>query len=140
MSWIIYGLIAIWMIALSDLCRKLVSNLKDPVFANFVFQVGAFSTALLVFLFTGGVIEKKPKVIAFGLIGGCLIALFSLFTIKALKIGPSLSVVMPSIRIGGVALVALLGILILKEKLSFQVLLGLIFSAIGVYLLFTIKK
>lgn len=138
MSWIIYALIAIGLMGVSDLFRKLGSNLKDPIFANFVFQIAAFTISTLMFLATRKVIND-PKGIIYALIGGTLIALFTTFSFKALSIGPGVSVVMPALRIGGVTLVAILGIIVLKEKLTLQTLFGLIFSAVGIYLLFSNK-
>ena len=39
----------------------------------------------------------------YAFVGGVLIAIFTLFSIKALQIGPGVSTVMPMVRIGGVA-------------------------------------
>ena len=51
----------------------------------------------------------------------------------------TVSVAMPAMGIGGVALLALLGVFFLKEKLSWQTMAGLLFSFIGIYLLFSNK-
>ena len=138
MNWIVYALIAIGFMGISDLFRKLASNLQDSIFSNLMFQTGAMSIALILFLFSRKVINH-PKDIIFALIGGGLISLFTTLSFKTLAIGPGVSVVMPTLRIGGVTLVALLGLIILKEKLSLQTIFGLIFSFIGIYLLFSNK-
>lgn len=138
MNWIFYSLIAISLMGVSDLFRKLASGLNDPIFTNFVFQCAAFSISTVVFLFTRKV-DNNPKLIFYAIISGLLIAVFSMFSFKALSTGPGVSVVMPALRIGGVTLVAILGILILKEKLTIQTFFGLIFSTIGIYLLFSNK-
>jgi len=139
MNWIIYALMAIGLMGVSDLFRKLASNFKDPFFANLIFQLGATLAAVITYLIFSRQIESNPKYTLYALIGGALIAIFTLFSFKVLSVGPGVSVVMPVLRIGGVALVALLGVLILREKLTLQTLFGLIFSAIGIYLLFSNK-
>lgn len=138
MNWVIYALIAIFLMGISDIFRKLGSGLRDPVFANLVFQLGAFLTAIVLFT-TSRKIVNDPKGMLSALIGGVLISLFTLISFKALSIGPGVSVVMPALRIGGITLVAILGILILKEKFTIQTFFGILLSAIGLYLLFTGK-
>lgn len=139
MSWVIYSLVAIGIVGISDLFRKLASNLKDPFFANLVFQLSATTVAVISFLIFSRKIEQNPRSILFASLGGMTIAVFSVLSFKALASGPGVSVVMPALRIGGVMLVAVLGILVLKEKITLQTLFGLIFSAIGIYLLFSNK-
>jgi uncharacterized membrane protein len=139
MSWIIYSLIGIGLMGVSDLFRKLALGLKDPLFTNLVFQSAAFSTAIILFLLFGRKTENNPKYILYAIIAGITICTFSILSFKALSTGPGVSVVMPVLRIGGVSLVAILGIFILKEKLTFQTIFGLLFSGIGIYLLFLNK-
>ena len=139
MSWIIYSLIAIGIVGMSDIFRKLASNLKDPFYTNLIFQFAAFSTALISYLVFSRRIENNPSSILFAILGGTTIAAFSLFSFKALATGPGVSVVMPTLRIGGIAFLVLLGVLFLREKLTLYTVTGLIFSAIGIYLLFSNK-
>ena len=61
MNWILYALGAISAVAVSDLFRKLGSNLKDPFFSNLVFQVGTFSTAVIMYLLFSRKLEGNPK-------------------------------------------------------------------------------
>ncbi len=139
MNWITYALIGIGFLGVSDLFRKLASvNLKDPVFANLVFQTGTFFFAVVIFLISRKV-EYEPKGMMFAFIAGVLISAFTLFSFKALAVGPGVSTVMPVLRIGGVTLVAILGVLILREKMIPQAVLGLVFASIGIYLLFSSK-
>lgn len=139
MDWIIYSLIGIFIVGFSDIFRKLATSLKDPFFTNLVFQAGSFFTAILLFAIFSRKIEYNPRDMTYAVIGGLTISMFSLFSFKALSTGPGVSVVMPAMRIGGVALVSILGVLLLKEKLSIQTIIGLIFSFIGIYLLFLNK-
>lgn len=89
MSWVIYALIAIGLMGVSDLFRKLASGLKDPIFANFIFQIAAFFISTLMFIAARRVVND-PKGIVYAIIGGTLIALFTTFSFKALSIGRSI--------------------------------------------------
>lgn len=128
---------AITALGTADFFRKLASNIKDPVFTNLLFQAGAFTAALIIFL-THRKTAGDTNSILYALIGGVLISLFSLASFKALSLGP-VSVVWPAIRVGGLALVVIFGIIILKERLSLQTLFGFIFALAGVYLLLSHK-
>ncbi len=139
MSWIFYSLIAIGIVGVSDIFRKLASNLKDPFFTNLVFQTAASITTVITYLIFSRNVENDPKGIIYAILGGVTIATFSLFSFKALSTGPGVSVVMPVLRIGGISFLVLLGIIFLKEKISTQTIIGLLFSVIGIYLLFSNK-
>src|SRR3989344_3558484 len=115
MTWLLYALGAISAVAASDIFRKLGSNLKDPFLSNLIFQAGSITTAIVMYLLFSRKLEGNPKGIVFALIGGVLISVFTTFTFKALSLGP-VSTVIPVIRVGGVIVVATLGILLLKEK------------------------
>ena len=137
--WSIYALFAILFAGFSDLFRKLGSDLKDPFFSNLVFQIGTFTTSIILYLLFSRKIVNDPKGITYAVIGGILISIFTTFSFKALSSGPGASVVLPTLRIGGIMLVVVLGVLILKEKLSLNTIAGLILSSIGIYLLFSNK-
>ena len=135
MNWIIFALGAIGAGAISDLFRKLGSNLRDPYLSNLIFQIGALSTAIILYFFFSRNIEGNPKGMMYALIGGILISIFTTFSFKALAEGPNVSTVIPVIRIGVVVLVVILGILLLKDKITWNIVIGLILAGSGVYIL-----
>lgn len=135
MNWIIFALGAIGAGAISDLFRKLGSNLKDPFFANLIFQTGAFIAGVVLFLFFSRKFAGNPQTMLYAFIGGILISVFTMLSFKALAGGPGVSTVMPFLRIGVVLLVVMLGILLLKEKLTWHIVLGVLLAGSGVYLL-----
>ncbi len=137
MQWWVYTLLALTALGTADFFRKLASNIKDPVFTNLLFQTGAFTVALLLFLFHRKTAGDTHSVV-YALIGGALISIFSLVSFKALSLGP-VSLVWPAIRVGGLVFVVILGVFLLKEKLSFQTILGFTFAVIGLYLLLSHK-
>lgn len=137
MNWISYALIAIIIVGFSDLFRKLASGLKDPFFANLIFQIGSVSAAIVLYVIFSRKIQLDPKFMSYAFIGGALISTFTLFSFKALSTGPGASTVLPVLRIGGISLAVVLSIFLLKEQLTMQKFIGLALSFFGVYLLFS---
>ena len=137
MNWTSYALIAIGIVGFSDIFRKLASGLKDPFFANLVFQIGSVTAAIVLYVLFSRKVQFDSKLMPFAFISGLLISTFTLFSFKTLSIGPGASTVIPVLRIGGIALVVLLGIFLLKEQFTIQKFMGLALSFIGVYLLFS---
>ncbi len=135
MNWIIFALGAISSGAISDLFRKLGSNLKDPFLSNLVFQVGSLTTAIILYMIFSRKVEGNSKGILFALIGGVFISIFTTFSFKALASGPDVSTVIPVLRIGVVLLVVILGILLFKDKITWNLIIGIILATLGVYLI-----
>lgn len=136
MNWIWYAIGAITAGAFSDLFRKLGSNLKDPFFSNLVFQTASFTMAIVLFMLFSKQTENNSRGILYAVIGGLLISLFTTFTFKALSSGPGVSTVIPIIRVGAVLLVSILGVLLFRDKLTWNLALGVILACAGVYLIF----
>lgn len=139
MSWIIYALGAISAVAVSDLFRKLGSNLKDPFLSNLIFQIGSITTAIMLWLIFSRKFESNSIGFLYAVIGGVLISIFTTFSFKALELGPGVSTVIPIIRVGGVLLVAILGVLIFRDKLTWNLALGILLAVCGVSLIFSAK-
>ena len=139
MNWILYALGAIAAVAISDLFRKLGSSLQDPFFSNLVFQGASVGMAVLLWLLFSRRFEYTNKGVLYVLIGGLLISVFTAFLFKALEVGPGVSTVIPIVRVGGVLLVAICGILLFGEKLTWSIGIGILLAASGVYLIFAGK-
>ena len=135
MNWILFALGAIGAGAISDLFRKLGSNLRDPFLSNVIFQAASFATALILYFLFSRKVEANHQGMLYALIGGILISVFTTFSFKALSDGPNVSTVIPVIRIGVVLLVVILGVLLFKDKLTWNIILGIILATSGVYLL-----
>lgn len=136
MGWVVYALGAISAVAVSDLFRKLGSNLKDPFLSNLIFQLGSITTALVMFLLFSRKLDLNSRGVVYALIGGVLISIFTTFSFKALETGPGVSTVIPVIRVGGVLLVSILGVLIFRDKVTWNLVVGILLAASGVYLIF----
>jgi len=139
MNWIIYALGAISAVAVSDLFRKLGSNLKDPFLSNLIFQIGSITTAVTLWLIFSRKFESNNIGILYAIVGGILISIFTTFSFKALELGPGVSTVIPIIRVGGVLLVSILGIILFRDKFTWSLILGILLATTGVYLIFSGK-
>ncbi len=134
-----YALIGIIVMAASDFFRKLASQLHDPFFTALIFQIGSITTTVILYLIFSRKIESNHTAVGYAFIGGVLVAIFTLFSFKALATGPGVSTVIPILRVGGIALVVVLGVLLLREKLTFMTTLGLALSLVGIYFMYVGK-
>lgn len=135
MSWIIYALGAIAAGGLADFLRKF-GAIKDPFIDNLFFQAGGFVTAIILYLLFSRKVLPQPTTMIYILLGGICVSLFTTFFFKALAVGPGVSTVVPFVRAGAIALVAVLGVIILHEKLTWNLVAGLVFAGVGIYLMF----
>ena len=139
MSWIIYTIGAIAAGALADLFRKFGSAIDDPFLNNLIFQLGAVVMAFMLYIF----FSRKPiphnNIMIVIFVGGFFVSLFTTLFFKSLSLGPGVSTVAPIVRAGGIITVALLGVIILHEKLTWNLAAGIFFACIGIYLMFLNK-
>ena len=139
MSWIIYTIGAIAAGALADLFRKFGSAIDDPFLNNLIFQFGAVVMAFILYI----LFSRKPiphsNIMIVIFVGGFFVSLFTTFFFKSLSLGPGVSTVAPIVRAGGIITVALLGVIILHEKLTWNLIAGIVFATIGIYLMFLNK-
>ena len=136
MSWIFYAIAAIGFGALSDLFRKFGSAVKDPFLDNLIFQTAAFITAIILYMTFSRKAVPNISTMTYVILGGICISLFTTFFFKTLSIGPGVSVVAPIVRAGALILVAILGVILLHEKFSWQLIAGIVFACVGIYLMF----
>ncbi len=134
MSWFTAALIALLFAGFSDVFRKFASSSRDPYFITLIFHFTAFITAYILFYANRKyVIDSKE--IAFASISGILIAVATVYSIRSMTAGPGVSTVMPIVRMGGMMIAVIIGIVVLKEKVTIHLLLGILFSCVGIYLL-----
>ena len=137
--WVLYALGASAAIAASDLFRKLGSNLNDPFLNNLIFQIGSVSMAISLWLLFSRKFEPNTRGIAYALAGGMLVSIFTALFFKALANGPGISVVAPFVRVGGIVLVVIFGVLLFREKITWGMGAGIVLALSGVYLIFSGK-
>jgi len=136
MNWIIYALIAIGFGSLSDLFRKFGSTVKDPFLDNLVFETAAFITAIVLYMLFSRREVPHGNTMIYVIAGGICISLFTTFFFKTLSVGPGVSVVAPIVRAGALIVVAILGVILLHEKLTWNLVTGIVLACLGIYLMF----
>jgi len=137
-TWFWYAVVAAVLYGTHQIFTRLASDHIGDGLGGFVVEATAAFTILLYLaaLWFGGRWNQKFSIEGFyysALTGICVgagtIAFFLLFQ----KGGPLSSV--PAILAGGAALMAIAGILFFREPLSWQRIVGVVFSIIGLFLL-----
>jgi transporter family protein len=140
MAWIPYAIVAALGVATADFCVKLAAE-KVPTSIGLVCYGGCSFLAGLVWL----LIERGNGDLRIPEVSGWIPALgvgvaFTVVTIcmyTAFRIGAPISLASPAIRIAGLTLASLAGILILKEPINLQFFLGGGLAVSGIFLLVT---
>jgi uncharacterized membrane protein len=141
MNWIIFTIGAVASGALADIFRKYGSVINDPFLNNFIFQAAAFITAFILYMLFSrkAVPDTHSSIIPYIIVGGLCVSLFTTFFFKSLTLGPGVSVVAPIVRAGGIITVAVLGIILFQEKLTWSLAAGIVLATAGIYLMFLNK-
>jgi uncharacterized membrane protein len=141
MSWIIFTIGAVAAGALADIFRKYGSTINDPFLNNLVFQAAAFITAFVLYMIFSrkAIPEAHTNIMPYIIVGGLFVSLFTTFFFKALTLGPGVSTVAPIVRAGGIITVAILGLILFHEKLTWNLTAGIVLASVGIYLLFLNK-
>lgn len=141
MNWLTFALVTIIFYSLMDFFIKLSSDKIHSGLGGSIINLVS-TIVLLVFLFYSKlqgekVLETKPGGILYSTLAGISIGFATIFFLKMFATGTNLSVGVPLVRVGIVLLASVLGILFLKEAISFKYLIGFILAVIGLYLLIT---
>jgi uncharacterized membrane protein len=141
MNWILFTIGAVTAGALADIFRKYGSVINDPFLNNLIFQAAAFITAFVLYILFSrkAVPESHNHVMTYIIIGGLFVSLFTTFFFKALTLGPGVSTVAPIVRAGGIITVAILGLILFHEKLTWNLAAGIVLATVGIYLMFLNK-
>lgn len=137
--WPLFALGAVLAIAFSDTMRKLGANVQDVYLSGIIFMLGGLITTTILWLTLSREIEWNPKGFQYAALGGMFIALYTICMFKALETG-SLSIVAPLVRTCGIIMVTVLGIFLFHEKLSWNLIVGILLALGGSYLIFTGPK
>ncbi len=127
----------LWGVA--DILRKYATGGTSNQLLSMVFNLATVIGPLV--FFTIALIQKQkikyePKGLLIALLGGLLAGIGGYLIFHLLSKGVDISSAIPSIRVLSITLVAIGGVVLFSEQLTIQLLLGIIFSVIGIYLLF----
>jgi uncharacterized membrane protein len=140
LRWVAFGAGAAISLAVADFSVKLASNRISSGWGVVVYGVCTLTVGL-VWLFAGRAGGQPQFVTREGLLLAIsAVVAFSFVTIflyLTFATGVDISRAVPAIRITGILLASLLGILLLREGLSVRYLIGLGLALAGIYLLVT---
>jgi len=136
---IFFFLAGMAVLGFADFAIKETSGKISPALGTLIYAVVAILPPLLWTLWTrthepllitrDGAIWAAVTGIAFGVFTGIMFLLFSM--------GVNLSVGTPVVRMGGIAVAALLGILVFREGWNWQYIIGFALAAVGIFLIAT---
>ena len=140
MGWILYALGTALALAAADFCVKLAAGKLSNSVALLLYGSCTFLTGLGWVLWqrahgvpqhaqTSGILAALGVGVAFSLVTLGLYATFGA--------GAPISVASPVIRLGGLLLASLAGLVLLQEPLSWRYIIGLLLACSGVYLIVT---
>ena len=133
------AVVAMGIIALADLSTKQSAGKISPSLGTLIYAVTTIAIPLVWTLWTrahGGLQVTRDGVlwsiavgISFSIFTGLMFLLFSQ--------GVNLSIGSPIVRMGGIVLAATLGIVVFREGLNLQYLIGFVLAAVGIFLVAT---
>jgi len=136
--WLVYALAtAIFYTGLDYFVKKTAGKIDDflgSVIINFFAVLPALAIWLWLKISNQQILYTKEGGL-YSILAGLSIGIGTITFLKMYASGANLSLGSPLVRIGTVALVTLVGILILKEPLSTKQVLGLVLSIVGLSLL-----
>ncbi len=136
---VVLAIVAMGIIALADLSTKQSAGKISPSLGTLIYAVTTIAIPLVWTLWTrahgglqitrDGVLWSIAVGISFSIFTGLMFLLFSQ--------GVNLSIGSPIVRMGGIVIAASLGILIFREGINLQYVIGFLFAAFGIFLVVT---
>jgi len=137
-SWILYASIAALSLVVADFCLKLAAGRITSSLGVFLYGTCTFLTGLFWVLWDyaqgnamradlAGILSAVGVGIAFSAV---TVSLYATFTA-----GAPVSVASPFIRLSGVVVVSVIGLVVLKESLTIRYVIGMVLTVVGLYLI-----
>jgi bacterial/archaeal transporter family protein len=137
MRWLPYALVCSVFLAVADFFVKLASNKISASLGMFIYGVTTFLISLVwigYVKFTGQTLLITKLGLLYSLaVGVAFTGVTLLLYVTFARI--SVSVGSPTIRVIGIVLASLLGILILREPFTWRYLLGVVLTIVGIALI-----
>ena len=133
------AVVAMGIIALADLSTKQSAGKISPSLGTLIYALTTIAIPLVWTLWTranGGLQVTRDGALWSIAVGVC----FSIFTglmFLLFSQGVNLSIGSPIVRMGGIVLAATLGIIVFREGLNLQYLIGFVLAAVGIFLVAT---
>jgi len=136
-NWLLFVGAAMVCLATADFCLKMASTRISGPLAALIYGLFAFLVALLWVLVArsrGAVFRFSWTGALYSVFVGIFFGLVVVFVYQTFAAGAPISLASPLIRVGGIILTSLAGILILREHITPRYVLGFLVSLLGLYL------
>ena len=137
MTWIIYASIAAISMAAADSCVKLAANRISTGLGLLLYGSCTFLTGLgwVLWDYSHGVPQHaRPSGFLCALGVGVAFSSVTICLYRTFEASAPISVALPLIRLSGLFLAILLGLIVLQEPLSLRYMIGMVLACIGLYL------
>jgi transporter family protein len=140
LRWVAFGAGAAISLALADFSVKLAANRISSGLGAVIYGVCTLTIGLI-WLYAGRANGQQQFATREGLLAaiavGIAFSFVTIFLYLTFATGVDISRAVPAIRITGILMASLLGIILLREGLSLRYLIGLVVALAGIYLLVT---
>lgn len=140
--WLIFALLSAFFNSLMDLFTKLSSGkIHVGAGATLICFFATIPTLiyLLISKFRGQEIDISKGGVLFSALAGLTVGVATIFAYKMFDTGVNLSIAVPVLRVSMIVIACFLGITLLKESVSWKLIVGLLFSFLGLYLIINAK-
>ena len=131
--------VAMVLLALADFSIRQSAGKISPSLGAFIYSVAAltFLGGWVLWTRSRETLELSAAGLGWSIGTGLLFGAFTGVLFLLFSTGASLSVTVPAVRIGGIAIASALGLIVLGEHLSLQYLFGVAVTALGISLVLT---
>jgi drug/metabolite transporter (DMT)-like permease len=137
-SWILYASIAALSLVVADVCLKLAAGRISSSFGVLLYGTCTFLTGLCWVLWDyshGHVIRAELSGILAAVGVGVAFSAVTVSLYATFTAGAPVSVASPFIRLSGVVVVSLIGLVFMKEMLTIRYVIGMVLTVVGLYLI-----
>ena len=138
MNWIVFAMGAAVAMAAADFLIKLASGKLSNSLAVMLYGAGAFVVGLVWVIWqrlSGIELSAQPAGVAAAVAVGLSFSMVTLGLYASFGAGAPISSASPVVRLGGLVLASLAGLILLKEPLSFRYVAGMLLAGSGIYLI-----
>jgi len=138
MNWFMYAVGAAVALAVADVLVKLAAGKLPSSLGLLLYGCVPFATGLVWFLWDKSrnvSMSVQPQAILFAIGVGVAFTLVTIALYGAFRVGAPISVASPLIRLAGLLIASVAGVVFWKEGISARYVVGMLLSVIGIYLI-----
>ena len=136
---IVLAIVAMGIIALADVSIKQSAGKISPSLGTLIYAITAVVIPLAWTLWTKQTsgLQVSNEGIFWSIATGVWFSIFTGLMFIIFSQGVNLSIGSPVVRMGGIVLAATLGIIIFREGINLQYIIGFVLAAVGIFLVVT---